>query len=116
MKKQQYILKQLLEIKNKHNAVPGISFQVRRGIIKDNNDNWEADRKNHPTIPVEFGNVKYAEQALDHLINGIHDSIYFWKKRVEEDIKTAQNILEESKLNTGTTTLTEKRKAHSSTE
>jgi len=73
----------------------GISFYVRRGVLLDNVD-VEGDSERRPLVPVEFGDLKKAEDAVALMIRGLEESVRLTKRFLTERLEEARLVLEEN--------------------
>lgn len=70
----------------------GITFAVRRGVARDNED-VEDDAFRRPWVTVESSNLELSGRAIALIREALIENIKFWTRRTEEDIASAQNAL-----------------------
>lgn len=93
LKQQRERLSALKKIAAEADPASGISFQVRRGVLRDNPD-YEDDDIRRPLVNVEFFDLDTAQAALLTLCSGVEQSIAFWERCVKTDIEEAEAALE----------------------
>jgi hypothetical protein len=80
-------------IMKKADPASGVSFCVRRGVARDNED-VEDDHVMRPWVTIELSNLELATEAAKALSKGLDESIAFWVKATRRDIEEAQKVLE----------------------
>ncbi len=86
-------IKGLKTISEKADPASGVSFSVRRGVSRDN-DNVEGDEINRPWVTVELSDLTSAIAALEHIIKAMEGSERIWQSAVAKDITDARKALE----------------------
>lgn len=79
-------------ILKKADPASGISFMVRRGIARDDDD-LPDDAARRPWAVVEVSDIELAANAISNIRLALTDSIAFWRTAVSRDIKDAQKEL-----------------------
>ncbi len=70
----------------------GISFMIRRGVARDN-DEVEGDSERRPWTTIETSDLAQAREALMHIRHSLIHSITFFRKVVRDDINQAHKVL-----------------------
>lgn len=76
-------------IREQADPASGVSFAVRRGVARDNED-LDGDDIRRPWVTVELSDLELADNALREIQLGLERLEVFWTKAVRRDIETAQ--------------------------
>jgi hypothetical protein len=88
--------KALLSISKNADPASGISFMIRRGVARDNEDVEDDDVK-RPWVVVESSlDFEKAQDALDLLIQTNMDSIKLFRNSVRNDMEKAELVLRDA--------------------
>lgn len=87
--KQRQVLEQ---IKQKADPASGVSFMVRRGVARDNED-YEDDERRRPWATIETPALALAGEAIDMLLQANAESIRGFVASVRRDIDSATMAL-----------------------
>jgi hypothetical protein len=83
-------------IKKKADPASGVSFAVRRGVARDNED-VKGDHVMRPWVTIE---ASLFEPALDAIIAEAKRLIEFWEKATKRDIEEAAKVLDNDTTST----------------
>ncbi len=82
----------LKKIAKDADSASGVSFAVRRGVARDNEEN-ENDSERRPWVTVEVSNEDFFQGAIAILIASLQEQVTFWEMAVKRDMAEAENVL-----------------------
>jgi len=72
----------------------GVSFAVRRGVARDD-DEVDNDSTKRPWVTLELSEMALVKDTLDSLIEGAKYNVTFWEGATKRLISEAQKVLDE---------------------